>query len=101
MVAADFVGSTLTNNATVAPPAGTTDNNTANDTGTDTDTVTRVADLAATKDDFKTSVVAGTQTTYTVTVTNGGPSTVTGATVSDVLPAGLTFVSATGGATYN
>ena len=43
----------------------------------------------------------GTNTTYTITVTNNGPSTVTGATVSDVLPRGVTFVSATGGATYD
>src|SRR5207244_2181558 len=43
----------------------------------------------------------GTKHTYTVTVTNSGPSTVTGATVSDVLPAGTTFVSATNGATYD
>src|SRR5207247_146607 len=34
-------------------------------------------------------------------VTNNGPSTVTAATVSDVLPSGTTFVSATNGATYN
>src|SRR5439155_743431 len=42
-----------------------------------------------------------TNDTYTVTVTNSGPSTVTGATVSDVLPAGTTFVPATNGATYD
>ena len=48
-----------------------------------------------------TSAVPGTNTTYTITVTNNGPSTVTGATVSDLLPAGTTFVSATNGATYD
>src|SRR5439155_23632131 len=54
-----------------------------------------------TKNDGKTTIVPGTNDTYTVTVTNNGPSTVTGARVSDVLPSGTTFVSATGGATYN
>ena len=39
--------------------------------------------------------------TYTITVTNAGPSAVTGATVADVLPTGTTFVSATGGATFD
>src|SRR5438094_161995 len=61
----------------------------------------READLAVTKDDDMTTAVPGTNDTYTVTVTNSGPSTVTGATVSDVLPAGTTFVSATNGATYD
>ena len=36
-----------------------------------------------------------------MTITNDGPSSVTGATVVDPLPAGVTFVSATGGATYD
>src|SRR4029078_12995809 len=54
-----------------------------------------------TKTDAKASEVPGTDVTYLITVTNNGPSTVTGATASDVLPAGTTFVSATGGATYN
>src|SRR5205823_2419108 len=72
-----------------------------NNTGTDTDTITRSADLAATKDDGVASVVAGTNTTYTVTVKNNGPSSVTGATVSDPLPAGLTFISGSAGVSYN
>src|SRR5213078_3008585 len=90
-----------TNSATVSPPAGTTDNVPGNNTGSDTDDVTRVADLAATKSDGVGSVVAGTSTTYTVTVTNGGPSDVTGATVSDPLPTGLTFISGSAGVSYD
>jgi len=67
----------------------------------DIDNLTPQADLSILKDDGKTSVAPGTNDTYTVAVTNNGPSTITGATVSDVLPAGTAFVSATGGATYN
>ena len=96
----DLTGS-LSNTATVAPPSGVTDPNLGNNSATDIDTLTPQADLSITKSDGKTSVVPGTDDTYTITVTNGGPSTVTGATVSDVLPAGTTFVSATGGATYD
>src|SRR5204862_674245 len=81
--------------------AGTTDPNNGNNSGSDTDTVTRSSDLSATKSDGVASVVAGTSTTYTITVKNNGPSDVTGATVSDVLPAGLTFISGSAGVSYN
>ena len=73
----------------------------ANNTASDTDSVDSIADLSITKTDGVTSVVAGTNTTYTVTITNDGPSSVTGADVVDPLPAGVTFVSATGGATHD
>jgi uncharacterized repeat protein (TIGR01451 family)/CSLREA domain-containing protein len=45
--------------------------------------VTPLADLAVTKDDGLTGVTAGTSLTYTITVTNLGPSDVTGAAVDD------------------
>src|SRR5438067_2017854 len=48
--------------------------------------MTPQADLSILKTDGVGSVVTGTNDTYTITVTNNGPSTVTGATVSDVLP---------------
>jgi uncharacterized repeat protein (TIGR01451 family) len=54
-----------------------------------------VASLAITKTAVPTIVIQGTTVTYTMAVTNGGPSSSTGVTVTDVLPAGLTFVSAT------
>src|SRR5439155_1423769 len=57
---------------------------------TDTDTVTPVSDLAITKDDGVTSVLAGGSTTYTITVTNNGPSSATGAILTDAAAAGLT-----------
>ena len=60
----------LTNTATVAPPSGVTDTNSTNNSASDTDTLTPQADLSITKDDGKTSVVPGTNNTYTITVTN-------------------------------
>ncbi len=82
----------VTNTATVAAPAGATDPDGANNSASDTDTVTAapiVADLAITKDDGTATVAAGAATTYTLTVTNGGPSPVTGALLSDPAVAGL------------
>ena len=55
----------------------------------------RSADLAVALADAPDPVAAGTQVTYTVTVTNGGPSPATSVTLTDVLPAAPRFVSAT------
>ena len=41
--------------------------------------------------------VAGTNLTYTITVSNLGPSDSAGFTVTDTVPAGTTFVSASAG----
>ena len=74
---------------TVSAPAGTTDPNATNDSFTDSDTVTPQADLAVTMTDGKTTVVPGTFTAYTITVTNNGPSTVSSLTLTDSIPAAL------------
>jgi uncharacterized repeat protein (TIGR01451 family) len=60
-------------------------------------------DLALTKIVNNASPNVGDQVTFTVTASNTGPSAATGVLVSDALPAGLTFVSATpsGSTTYN
>src|SRR5262249_27975266 len=52
-----------------------------------------IADLSVTKDNGTTTVVPGTQTTYTIVVSNNGPSDVTGATVTDTPPVTLTNVT--------
>ncbi len=52
-------------------------------------------DLAITKSDDPDPVIAGTQLTYDLTVTNNGPCDATGATLQDTLPAGVTYVSCT------
>ena len=43
----------------------------------------------------------GTSVTYTLTLTNEGPSPVTGVVAQDKLPSGVTFVSAEGDGTYD
>ena len=52
------------------------------------------ADLSLTKSVNNSSPNVGEQVTFTVTVANAGPSTATGVSVLDQLPAGTTFVSA-------
>jgi uncharacterized repeat protein (TIGR01451 family) len=83
----------LSNTATVAPPAGVIDANSTNNSATDTTTLNPTADLAITKTDGKATVNPGEAIVYTVRVTNGGPSTVTGATVADTVPAAITGVT--------
>ena len=52
-------------------------------------------DLALTKTVNDPTPNVGDSVTFTVTFTNNGPDTATGVQVTDLLPAGLTFVSAT------
>jgi uncharacterized repeat protein (TIGR01451 family) len=82
---------TLSNTATVS--SGNPDPNPANNSATDTDTIIPAADLSITKTDGKTTTGAGSPVTYTITVSNAGPGSVTGATVTDNFPASLTGVT--------
>ncbi len=84
-VSADASG-TIANTGTVTPPQGVTDPDPGNNSDTDTDTVLREADLALTKDNGSTTVVAGESTTYSIVVSNNGPLDVVGAMVSDPFP---------------
>ena len=70
------------------------DTNPANDSATDTDTVDTSADLSITKTDGVASVIAGNSTTYTIVLTNNGPSTEpAGVVLSDPIPAGTMAAS--------
>lgn len=80
----------VANVAGIAVPSGTVDPASANNTATDTDSVTPVVDLVITKTNGVTTLISGSTTTYTVTVTYDGPSSVTGALVQDTPGSGLT-----------
>ncbi|MFJ4222897.1 hypothetical protein [Microbacterium sp. NPDC089695] len=94
-VATDAAATTIGNAASVAfrDPVGNTDRVALSDR-TQTP-VGAAADLAVAKTLDTAPLVAGLPTTFTVTVTNNGPQTGTGVTLTDVIPAGLTNVQAT------
>src|SRR6185436_9398776 len=83
----------LSNAATVT--SAVTDPTPANNSATDTDSLTPQADLQVTKTDGQATAVPGTSLVYTITVTNGGPSNVVSASVADAFPADLTGVTYT------
>ncbi len=83
----------ITNSAAVT--SAVTDPTTPN-TVVATTTVNAVADLTITKTDSPDPVNAGATLTYTLRLTNTGPSTATAITMTDTLPTGVTFVGAIG-----
>ena len=89
--------SVLSNTASVS--AASRDPNSSNNSSTATTSVFASADLVVTKTS-PPAVAAGTDLTYTVSLTNNGPSDARTVTLTDTLPNGTSFVSQsqTGGA---
>src|SRR5262249_25284833 len=83
------VFASLVNGATVG--SSTTDPVTTNNTATATTVVTPSADVSVTKTG-PVSVTAGSTVTYTVVVSNAGPSSAGNVTLSDVAPAGTVLI---------
>ncbi len=89
-VGAGTGGSTITNDASVT--ARQKDPDTGNNSASATVTV-RLADLGLAKSVNVAEADEGDTLTWTITLSNAGPDTATNVTVTDLLPAGLTFVS--------
>src|SRR5439155_13384362 len=85
-------GTVLANHASAS--STTSDSNTANNTANFNTTVTTTADLAVSKAGAN-EVAVGQNLTYTIVVSNLGPSAAQSVTLSDAIPANTTFVSAT------
>jgi uncharacterized repeat protein (TIGR01451 family) len=83
---------TLQNTAVVS--GNETETETDNNSDTSVTEVRQLVDLAIDKSVDVSTVDAGGQLVYTLIVSNNGPSAATGVTVTDTLPAGVTFVSA-------
>jgi uncharacterized repeat protein (TIGR01451 family)/fimbrial isopeptide formation D2 family protein len=96
---AQNAASSITNTASVS---GGGQVNTANDTASDATTIVSSADLSLTKATTSSGSGVGTNATFTITLTNSGPSDATNVAVKDQLPAGLSYVSSTPSVgTYN
>ena len=84
-------GSNISNTAAVSSSGA--DGNPANNSSTSTTAVTQSADLTVSKTGSAT-VIAGANITYSVTLTNNGPTDAATVSLSDPIPANTTFVSA-------
>jgi uncharacterized repeat protein (TIGR01451 family) len=82
----------------IAVTTAATESNAGNNTATDSTIITQLSDLTIAKTHVGSSFAQGqTGAQYTLAVTNGGSASTSGTiTVSDTLPAGLTFASGTG-----
>ncbi len=91
-VAAAAIPGMSTNTAMVTSP--TPDPDVANNSSSAAVMITGLADLAVSKSAERSEAVLGDNLTYTITVSNAGPSAALNPVVTDVLPKGLSFVSA-------
>jgi uncharacterized repeat protein (TIGR01451 family) len=82
-------------NDTATVTSTTPDPNTANNTATGRVSFAASADLAITKIGSPNPVVAGTNVTYTINVSNGGPSIATNVVVKDTIPAEVSVLTVT------
>ncbi|TAG26332.1 MAG: DUF11 domain-containing protein [Burkholderiales bacterium] len=80
---------TVTNSVSLTIPPDVIDSNPANNSFSDVDGVLAVANLAISKTNNTNTLVAGSTTSYTITVSNFGPSPADGALLRDVPSAGL------------
>ncbi|MCZ7648418.1 MAG: DUF11 domain-containing protein [Planctomycetota bacterium] len=92
-------GLTVTNTASVTA-VDETRINLGDDSDTEVTTIRRSIDLTVTKMGDNSMPFVGETVTFTLTVSNAGPHDATSVALTDVLPAQLDFVSASGDGTY-
>ena len=83
----------LINSAQVVMPAGMTDPDPSDNQAMDTDSLTPMVNLTISKTDNRTTIEPGDALSYTVIVSNSGPSAVIGLTVNDYFSDALTNIS--------
>ena len=89
---AQSAAATLVNTVTVS---GGSELNTTNDTASDTVNIVSSSDMAITKTASPNPIKQGNTLTYTLNVTNNGPSDATNVTATDTLPSTVSYISAT------
>ncbi|MGY0040706.1 hypothetical protein [Pedobacter sp. NJ-S-72] len=101
-VSASPTVATINNTATVTSSGAVTDFNLANNTSTSSTIIGKETDLEIAKTVDNAAPTVGNNVVFTLTATNRGPSDGTGIVVTDLLPAGYTYVSSTppAGTTY-
>ncbi|HJZ57754.1 MAG TPA: FG-GAP-like repeat-containing protein, partial [Gemmataceae bacterium] len=92
----------LTNTATLTAPPFSPDLAGAVHTATDTDTLTPIADVSVTTARLGKAPAPGGRLTYTITVTNTGPSAAQSVSFTNTMPAAgvFTAITQTGGPTF-
>lgn len=95
LLSPEWTGENVSNKASVQPSAtGVNDPDSSNDSAEDVDTVVRSSDLSVTKTSSTNVVRPGDPITFSIKVTNAGPSSAEDVMVDDPLPSGYDFVSA-------
>jgi uncharacterized repeat protein (TIGR01451 family) len=91
LLASDASG-TISNTATVTAPATVIDPDLSNNTATDSDELTPLADLLVSKTVDASQATVGDPVTYTIRVRNLGPSDANETVLQDQLPVGLNLL---------
>lgn len=90
---ASHASGALTHTAYLVAPVGVNDSAPANNTAIDSDNLTPQSDVGLSNTDGQAAALPGSPLTYTIVVTNAGPSDAVGVLVTDVFPSALESVT--------
>ena len=83
----------IVNSVKADVPVGAIETNPVDNIAIDTNSLTPKVSFTLTKTDNRSSILPGQATSYVITLTNNGPSAVSGATITDIFPEALTNVT--------